>query len=119
MRTFELLLGPPLLAAALALVAVPFRPAVAWVNAVLSLVSLGAAFALGYQVVGGEALVAGWQDILRADALSALLAVCVTIVTALAAWLGPGLGQHNAEVYGRLLGMTAADLRSLEDEGVI
>ena len=91
MRTFELLLGPPLLAAALALVAVPFRPAVAWVNAVLSLVSLGAAFALGYQVVGGEALVAGWQDILRADALSALLAVCVTIVTALAAWLGPGL----------------------------
>ena len=63
----------------------------AWANAVLSLVSLGAAFALGYQVVGGEALVAGWQDILRADALSALLAVCVTIVTALAAWLGPGL----------------------------
>jgi succinyl-CoA:(S)-malate CoA-transferase subunit B len=33
--------------------------------------------------------------------------------------LGPGLGQHNAEVYGRLLGMTAADLRSLEGEGVI
>src|SRR5215468_5551799 len=33
--------------------------------------------------------------------------------------LGPGLGQHNAEVYGGLLGMTAADLRSLEDEGVI
>jgi crotonobetainyl-CoA:carnitine CoA-transferase CaiB-like acyl-CoA transferase len=33
--------------------------------------------------------------------------------------LGPGLGQHNAEVYGRLLGMTGADLRTLEDEGVI
>jgi len=33
--------------------------------------------------------------------------------------LGPGLGQHNAEVYGRLLGMTASDLRSLEAEGVI
>jgi formyl-CoA transferase len=33
--------------------------------------------------------------------------------------LGPSLGQHNAEVYGGLLGMTAADLRSLEDEGVI
>jgi crotonobetainyl-CoA:carnitine CoA-transferase CaiB-like acyl-CoA transferase len=33
--------------------------------------------------------------------------------------LGPSLGQHNAEVYGRLLGMTEADLRSLEGEGVI
>ena len=33
--------------------------------------------------------------------------------------LGPGLGQHNAEVYGRLLGMTADDLRGLEAEGVI
>ena len=33
--------------------------------------------------------------------------------------LGPALGQHNAEVYGRLLGMTADDLRTLEGEGVI
>ena len=33
--------------------------------------------------------------------------------------LGPSLGQHNSEVYGRLLGMTAADLRTLEGEGVI
>lgn len=33
--------------------------------------------------------------------------------------LGPSLGQHNAEVYGRLLGMTAADLRTLEGEGVV
>jgi crotonobetainyl-CoA:carnitine CoA-transferase CaiB-like acyl-CoA transferase len=33
--------------------------------------------------------------------------------------LGPSLGQHNAEVYGGLLGMSAADLHSLQDEGVI
>ena len=33
--------------------------------------------------------------------------------------LGPGLGQHNSEVYGELLGLTAADLRELESEGVI
>ena len=33
--------------------------------------------------------------------------------------LGPGLGQHNAEVYGKLLGMTPAELSALEAEGVI
>ena len=33
--------------------------------------------------------------------------------------LGPALGQHNDEVYGRLLGMTDAEVRALESEGVI
>ena len=33
--------------------------------------------------------------------------------------LGPSLGQHNAEVYGELLGMSEADLKALEQEGVI
>jgi succinyl-CoA:(S)-malate CoA-transferase subunit B len=33
--------------------------------------------------------------------------------------LGPSLGQHNAEVYGQLLGLTAADLSTLKGEGVI
>jgi crotonobetainyl-CoA:carnitine CoA-transferase CaiB-like acyl-CoA transferase len=33
--------------------------------------------------------------------------------------LGPALGQHNEEVYGTLLGMSAGDLRGLEAEGVI
>ena len=31
----------------------------------------------------------------------------------------PLLGQHNAEVYGALLGMTATDLAGLKDEGVL
>jgi hydrogenase-4 component F len=94
-RTFGFLLGPPLLAALLALVTVPFRRAVGWTNAVLSLVSLGAALALGRQVLAGKVVVAGWQDLLRADALSALLAACVSVVTALAAWLGPGIGRAD------------------------
>ena len=38
---------------------------------------------------------AGWQDLLRADALSALLAACVSVVTVLAAWLGPGLERDD------------------------
>src|SRR5262249_54776212 len=38
-------------------------------------------------------LVAGPDELLRADALSVLLAFCVSVVGALAAWLGPGLGD--------------------------
>jgi hydrogenase-4 component F len=91
MRIFGFLLGPPLLAALLALVVVPYRRAVGWTNAVLSLVSLGAALALGRQVAAGTVVVAGWQDLLRVDALSAVLAACVAVVTVLALWLGPGL----------------------------
>ena len=95
MSTFGFLLGPPVLAALLALVIVPYRPAVGWVNGALSLVSLGAAVALGNQVLADGAVVAGWQDLLRADALSVLLAVCVSLVMALAAWLGPGLRRDD------------------------
>jgi hydrogenase-4 component F len=93
--TFGFLLGPPLLAALLALVTVPYRRAVGWANAALSLVSFGAAVALGSRVVADKVVVAGWQDILRADALSALLAACVSLVTVLAVWLGPGLGRGD------------------------
>jgi hydrogenase-4 component F len=91
MRIFGFLLGPPLLAALMALVVVPYRRAVGWTNAGLALVSLGAALILGRQVLAGQAVVAGWQDLLRADALSAVLAACVAVVTVLATWLGPGL----------------------------
>jgi len=34
-------------------------------------------------------------------------------------WPGPKLGQHNKEVYGQLLGMSADDMASLEEEGII
>ena len=95
MGIFGALLGPPLLAALLALAAVRYRPVVGRVNAVLSLVSLGAAGALGARVLAGEVVVAGWQDLLRVDALSAVFAACVAVVAALAAWLGPGLASAD------------------------
>ncbi len=95
MNTFAVLLAPPLLAAALAAAVRPYRPLVGWVNAVLSLFSLGAAVALWRHVLAGQPLVSGAQEFLRADALSTLLAFCVSLVGALAAWLGPGMGGDD------------------------
>jgi hydrogenase-4 component F len=92
---FAVLLAPPLVAAALAAAVRPYRPLVGWVNAVLSLFSLGAAVALWRHVLAGQPLVSGAQEFLRADALSTLLAFCVSLVGALAAWLGPGMGGDD------------------------
>jgi crotonobetainyl-CoA:carnitine CoA-transferase CaiB-like acyl-CoA transferase len=33
--------------------------------------------------------------------------------------LGPGLGEHNAEVYGELLGLTLDDIDDLRARGVL
>jgi len=92
---FAMLLTPPVLAALLAAAVRPYRRAVGWVNALLSLVSVGAAVALWGRVLGGEVPTAGPGELLRADALSTLLAACVSGVGALAAWLGPGLGAGD------------------------
>ena len=95
MRTFGLLLGPPLAAALLAVVVRPYRPLVGWTNALLSLVSVGAAIVLWRHVLAGDVLTSGPREFLRADALSTLLAFCVSLVGALAAWLGPGMGGDD------------------------
>ena len=92
---FAMLLGPSVLSALLALLVRPYRVAVGAANGALSLVSLAAAFALAGRVLAGEVPTWGPGEIVRADALSALLAVCVTFVAALAAWLGPGLGSDE------------------------
>jgi crotonobetainyl-CoA:carnitine CoA-transferase CaiB-like acyl-CoA transferase len=34
-------------------------------------------------------------------------------------FIGPSLGEHNAEVYGDVLGLSAAEIRGLEERGVI
>jgi hydrogenase-4 component F len=95
MLIFLLLLGPPVLAAALAFLLRPYRPVVGWVNAGLSLASLGAAVWMWARVLAGEVVTAGPGELLRADALSTLLAFCIGLVGALAAWLGPGLGKSH------------------------
>ena len=36
-----------------------------------------------------------------------------------ARFVGPGLGEHNQEVYGNLLGLSAGEIASLAGRGVI
>jgi hydrogenase-4 component F len=93
--TFVLLLAPPLAAALLAFVVRPYQALVGWITAALSLASVVGALELWSRVLAGEVPTAGPEEFLRADALSALLAFCVSLVSALAAWLGPGLGADD------------------------
>lgn len=95
MNTFVLLLAPPLVGALLAVVVKPYRSFVGWTNALLSLLSLGAAMVLWGHVLAGDVLTSGTREFLRADALSTLLAFCVSVVGTLAAWLGPGMGADD------------------------
>jgi formate hydrogenlyase subunit 3/multisubunit Na+/H+ antiporter MnhD subunit len=114
-NTFALLLGPPLLSALVAFVVKPYQRFVGWANVLLSLVSVGAAVTLWRHILTGEVLTAGPQESLRADALSVLLALCVSVVGAFSAWLGPGLhaddGYDAAQarkfrIFGNLFALT-------------
>src|SRR5258706_10061217 len=87
---------PPLAAATLAAVTRPSRW-VGWACAILGLAPLGAAVLLGARVLDGSAITLGDAEVLRADALSAVLALCVTFVAALASWLGPRLGPDTTQ----------------------
>ncbi len=89
---------PPLLAAlAAASGTSPQRVRVAaWINAVTMPLSVAAAVLMAWRLAAGAApIVAG--TLWRVDALSALLAVLVSVVSTLAAWLGPGLSPVDAE----------------------
>lgn len=92
---FLLLLFPSLIAAALAAAARPYRALVGWINALLSLVALGAAISFAAHAArGGAAPTFGPGALLRADGLSALLMVSVTAVAALVLFLSPGFGRE-------------------------
>jgi hydrogenase-4 component F len=111
---FALLLLPSLVAAALAAMSRPSR-AMGWTGALLGVVPLGAAIALCARVLDGGAVTLGSGELLRADALSAVLASCVAFVAALSGGLGPILAGHGADagaqarrfqVFGNLFAFT-------------
>ncbi len=115
MNVFALLLGPPLLAAVLAAAVRPYHRAVGWAGVLLALSSLGSAVALWSHLLTGEVPTSGPGEFLRADALSALLALCVSVVGVLSAWLGPGMGVDDGydgaearrfRIYGSLFTFT-------------
>ena len=93
---FALLLFRPLLSALLAYVVRPYRVAVGWAGAWLSLVSLGSALAFAASLLAGsEAPTFGPSEMLRADSLSALLMACIAGVATLALFFSPGLGRES------------------------
>lgn len=107
MLTLAAILLPPLTATLVAAALVPYRRAAGWSGVVASAISLLAALRLALDVVShgplqvATPLVGEW----RVDALSALLAVCVTFVVLLATLLAPGLdgsAPHDADETRRL-----------------
>jgi hydrogenase-4 component F len=86
---FLLLLGAPLAAALLAAVGSSASRAVAASTGLLALGALAAALGLAARVVEGGVPTWGPGELFRVDALSAVLAVCVAFVSALAVCLGP------------------------------
>ena len=93
---FLLLLLPSFVSAVVAYAVRPYRALVGWLNALLSLLSLGAALAFaGHAVRGGEAPVFGPVELMRADGLSALLMICVAAVATLTLFLSPGVGTET------------------------
>src|SRR5262249_16420672 len=92
---FLLLLLPSFVSAVVAYAVRPYRALVGWLNALLSLLSLGAALAFaGHAARGGEAPVFGPVELMRADGLSALL-LCVAAVGTLTLFLSPGVGTET------------------------
>ena len=101
---FGALFGPSLLSAVVATLVRPYRAWVGVAGATMMIGSIGAALALARRVLAGEVSTWGPGDVLRVDALSAVLVLSISFVAALAAWLGPGLGSDE--------GLGPAEVRS-------
>jgi len=100
---FALLVAPPVVAAALAVLAPRATVLVSRLNVATMPISVAAALWLAAGLVaGGPPAVVGttW----RIDALSAMLALLVSVVSTLAVWMGPGLapGAGPARAEARL-----------------
>src|SRR5574338_365601 len=92
MTNLVLFLFVPLaLAAILTIVVRPYRVVVGWIGVAAAAVSFVASVWVWLRIASGSPP-AGWPtDILQVDALSAVLAACVTFVSLISSALGPGL----------------------------
>lgn len=89
------LLVPPALSGAAAAIVRPYRAAAGWFGVACAAVSLAAAIALCGIVMAAGPIgpAAGLLASFRVDALSALVALCISLVTLLTTALAPGLGD--------------------------
>jgi hydrogenase-4 component F len=85
-----LLLASPLTAAIVALAPAPVSRHAGRIGAALSLVAFITAL-VTWRAMAVEGPIVAAGGLLRADALTTLLALCITAVAGMAAWLGPGL----------------------------
>ncbi len=101
--TIWILLTPPLLASLLAILVRPYRRFVGWVSVGCALVSFAASVWLcATMVTTGPAQEPGsTPGLWRVDALSALLALCITFVALLASVLGQHVGRPDREELSR------------------
>jgi hydrogenase-4 component F len=95
--SLALVLVSPLVAAALAIVVKPYRRYVGWAGVVLAAIACAASLTLAFDVVRDGPVLGRLGDIWRVDALSAMLAACITFVALLASMLGPGLGPLSED----------------------
>jgi hydrogenase-4 component F len=108
------LLGPWAIAAALAALVRPYRPIVGWIANAGSVVALASALGLWRIVLDGGPGGVRPHDLIRVDALSALIAFCVVVVAGVALAIGPGgdpkdahdmSGRRTFRLYGSLFAL--------------